>query len=156
MSLITLADELLDTIEAAITVDRTAITAGRPAHSDACSAVYVWAGSVFDAEVGTQARGDIPGCVIKRAYSFNYRIDICRSLSQDGSEQTAAQQLTEATKLYDYADAVFCALADAIVAGTLFTDSDCQDIALGQIVFSEPRGDRVSAEGSLRVTWPCT
>jgi hypothetical protein len=100
--------------------------------------------------------GNDAGCVYRRAYELRYRIDICRNLTSDGKEQTTAVQLAEATQLYDYADAVWCALTAHASAGTLFTlISNCDQVTVGTLDFDGPRGDRVSAGGSVRVVYPC-
>lgn len=153
--LVDLLSELAAVIETLVTVDKVAVTAGRPAQSDSCSAVYVWANSIDDFDVSTQSRGDITSCWVRRGYVMSYRIDVCRSLPGDGSEQTEAQQLVEATTIYDHADALWCGFASRIVAGTLFSGTDCEDIKLGPLVFEPPQGDRVSATGGIRITYPC-
>lgn len=81
-----LIDLLVDVaalIEATIVVDKVSVTAGRPASSDECSAVYVWGSQIFDSPVGIQARGDTAGCLYRRAYEMNYRIDICRTVRKE-------------------------------------------------------------------------
>lgn len=137
---------------------KVAVTPGRPAATDKCSAVYVWGSQIFDSDVGVQARGDIAGCVYRRAYVINYRIDVCMDLHEDGSELTTAEYLAKATELYNLADEAFCALTHAASNGTLFDPAnhpECKDINFQQLVITEPQGDRVSAEGTIRVTHPC-
>jgi hypothetical protein len=140
-------------LEVALKVD-TVVTAGEPAASDDCEAVYVWATQIFDSPVGVSARGDDAGCYFRRAYEFFYRIDICVPIHDDGSELTATESLALAVSLYDLADAAWCTLAHGASDRTLF-DIECQDIVLGPLEIGAPQGDRVSATGSLRVTWAC-
>ena len=140
-------------LQTALLIDAV-VTAGEPAASDDCSAVYVWAPQVFDSPEGVSARGDDAGCYFRRAYEFSYRIDVCVPIHKDGSELSAAEALTLAVLLYDLADAAWCTLAHGASDGTLF-DIKCQDIVLGPLEIGAPEGDRVSASGTLRVTWPC-
>lgn len=132
----------------------TVVTAGEPAASDDCSAAYVWATQIVDSPEGVSARGDDAGCYFRRAYEFGYRIDICLDIHGDGSELTATESLALAVELYDLADAAWCTLAHGASDRTLF-DIDCEDIVLGPLEIGAPEGDRVSATGTLRVTWAC-
>ena len=141
-------------LQTALDLDTSGVTAGEPAASDDCSAVYVWGTQIFDSPEGVSARSDDAGCYFRRAYGFGYRIDVCVPIHNDGSELTATESLALAVELYDLADAAWCTLAHGASDGTLF-DIDCEDIVLGPLEIGTPEGDRVSATGSLRVTWPC-
>jgi hypothetical protein len=141
-------------LQTVLDLDTSAVTAGEPAASDDCEAVYVWAIQIFDSPEGVSARGDDAGCYFRRAYEFGYRIDVCVDIHDDGSELTPAESLALAVSLYDKADLAWCTLAHGAADGTLF-DIDCEDVILGPLVIGEPQGDRVSATGSLRVTWAC-
>jgi hypothetical protein len=145
--------EVSGLIDATVTVEQAHITAGEPASSDNCSAVYVWADRIYDSPVPFDVRTE-PGCFYRRTYDIRYRIDLCHQIHDDGSELTQVEALTEAVSLYDMADDVFCALTAAAVDGTLFTGADCEHVVIGEITFGVD-GDRVSAAGSVRVTWPC-
>ena len=151
--MIDLAVELANLIETTIVVDKVAVTAGSPAASDKCSAVYVWGSQIFHSPQPLQVAADDAGCFYRRAYELRYRIDVCRTVTQN--ERTEAQQLAEATRLYDYADEVWCAITSNASAGSLFTDSDCESVTVGALEIGDPLGDRVSAEGYVRVTYPC-
>lgn len=154
--MIDLAVDIATLIESTIVVDKVAVTAGEPAQTSQCSAAYVWGVTIGNSREAIDFAGNDPGCVYRRGYEFRYRIDICRDLPGSGREQTTAQQLAEATQLYDYADAVWCALTDAASAGTLFDNiGTCEAVTIGTLDFDSPQGDRVSAGGSLRVTDPC-
>lgn len=157
MSLIDLAVDLASLIEATISVEKVAVTPGEPAASDECSAAYVWGEQIFDSPIGVQARGDEAGCAYRRAYEIRYRIDVCMPVGQGGKEITTAQFLSKSTELYDHADDVWCALVENASAGSLFavTGIACEDIVVGTLQIQEPQGDRVSAEGYVRVTYPC-
>jgi hypothetical protein len=149
------ATAILVRLQIVLDLETSAVTVGEPAASDDCSAVYVWAREIFDSPVGVVERGDAAGCFYRRAYEFGYRIDICLDIHDDGSELTSTESLALAVELYDLCDAAWCTLAHGASDGTLF-DIDCEDIIIGPLVIGEPRGDRVSATGSLRVTWPCS
>lgn len=153
--LVNLLVDVADTIENAVVVEKVAVTPGEPAASDKCSAVYVWGSQVFDADVSTQARGDIAGCSYIRAYVINYRIDVCMDLTEDGSELTTAEYLEKSTEYYDLIDTIFCELVYRASDGTLFDGLTCQAINLQPIVIGGPIGDRISATGTIRVTDPC-
>jgi len=146
-------------LQTALDLDTSEVTAGEPAASDDCEAVYVWAAQIFDSPQGVSARGDDAGCYFRRAYEFFYRIDLCVPIHDDGSALTAAENLALAVSLYDKADAAWCTLAHGASDGTLFDittfGAGCEDIVLGPLVIGSPQGDRVSATGSLRVTWAC-
>jgi hypothetical protein len=140
-------------LQPALLID-AAVTAGEPAASEDCEAVYVWATRIFDSPEGVTERGDDAGCYFRRAYEFGYRIDVCVPIHDDGSELTTAESLALAVKLYDLADLAWCTLAHGASDGTLF-DIECEDVVLGPLVIGSPEGDRVSATGTLRVTWAC-
>jgi len=146
-------------LQTVLDLDTSAVPAGEPAASDDCSAVYVWATQIFDSPEGVTARGDDAGCYFRRAYEFFYRIDICMDIHDDGSALTPAESLAHAVALYDLADAAWCTLAHGASDGSLFDittfGAACEDIVLGPLVIGDPQGDRVSATGSLRVTWAC-
>ena len=152
-----LVDLLVDVatlIEATVAFEKVSVTLPDPPQTDRCSAAYVWGTQIFDADVSTQQRGDIPGCAYQRAYVISYRLDFC--LSPQKTEKTTAEQLAEATTLYNAGDNVICALMAAASAGTLFDTLDtCEDIAISPLVFQAPQGDRVSAVGQIRVSDPC-
>jgi hypothetical protein len=149
------ATAILVRLQLVLDLNTSAVTAGEPAASDDCEAVYVWATQIFDSPEGVVARGDEAGCFFRRAYEFFYRIDICVDIHDDGSELTPTESLGLAVELYDLADAAWCTLAHGASDGTLF-DIKCEDIVLGPLVIGDVQGDRVSATGSLRVTWPCS
>lgn len=154
-----LVDLLVDVaarIEAAVAVEKVAVTPGEPAATDKCSAVYVWGSQVFDSDVPVQARGDIAGCFYRRAYVINYRIDVCMDLTEDGSELSTAEYLAKSTEYYDLIDTVWCMLNYRASDATLFDDiGSCEDINLQPVVIGGPIGDRISATGTIRVTDPC-
>ena len=152
-----LVDLLVDVaslIEATYAFNKVSVTLPEPPSSDDCSAAYVWGNELFDADVSTQARGDITGCIYRRAYVIGYRIEFCVKVTE--REQTTAEQLAQATELYDASDQVYCALMAAADAGTLFdTVESCEDINIQPLVLNQPTGDRVAAIGQIRVTEPC-
>lgn len=153
-----LAVDIAALIEATVAVEFVAVTAGEPAHTDRCSAAYVWLVRNFDSPAGVTARGDDAGCLYRRGHEFGYRIDVCHPPRADGREYTVTEHAAKAAELYDYADAVFCALMENAAAGTLFDQVNvisCEDIVIGEQVVGEVTGDRVSARGTLRVTNPC-
>lgn len=157
MSAIDLAVDLASLIEETIAVQKVAVTPGSPAASDKCSAAYVWASRIYHTSQPLQISADDAGCYYYRAYEFRYRIDVCMPIGEGGKEIDTDQFLEKSTELYDYADAVWCAIAAAASAGSLFAvvGIDCEAVTVGELVFSEPIGDRVSAEGYVRVSYPC-
>jgi len=146
---------VLARLQLALDLNTSRLTAGEPAATDDCSAVYVWASEIFDSPVGVSARGDDAGCYFRRAYELNYRIDVCVPIHEDGSELTATESLVLAASIYDKADAAWCTLAHGAADGSMF-DVGCEDIVIGPLVVGAPQGDRVSANGSLRVTLACS
>ena len=132
------------------------MTADEPPASDDCSAAYVWGIRIYDSGQTFSARGDDPTCLFRRTYEFGYRLDVCRTVRDDGRELTSAEYLADAQDFGDKADAIWCGLASAAIAGTLFDTLDaCEDVNIGEFVVNSAQGDRISGTGTLKVTYPC-
>ena len=156
-----LIDLLVDVaalIEVTVALEKVAVSPREPAATDKCDAAYVWGSQIFDSPIGVQERGNEAGCFFRRAYEIRYRIDVCDPPRDDGREHTTSDMGAKADEFYTYADDVWCAIAHAASDGTLFdppNTTKCEDIVVGPINFSG-QADRISAEGSIRVTHPCS
>lgn len=151
--MIVLAEALLADLEAAIIgecdVDRSAVTAGSPAapSGDCGNALWVWVDQIADDDQFRE------GCVVKSRATFNYRVDVCYSESQEGP--TDAQHLDTAECLYGLMSAIWCGLVNLKDAKTLMGLGTCDGVTLAPLVVGNREGGYVSAGGSVVVDFDC-
>ena len=145
--------DVLDVIQSVTAFDVYAVTPDEPPATDSCSAAYVWPIRTYDSGLSFSARGDDPTCVVRRTYEIGYRIDVCRKVRGDGKEPIPSEYLANALTFSDAMDAVWCALADAKVSGSIA--EFCEDMQVGDLVVNSAQGDRISATGTINLTFPC-
>lgn len=134
------------------------VTAGQPpaaSGEDCPPTFYVWGGAIYHSAIPNQRSGTEPGCFYRRTYDISWRLDVCYPVRADGKDLTTAEWLAVSETLYGLTDQAWCALTAAASDGSLFDLGSCEDITIGEAVFSDPHGGLVSAQGSVQVTHPC-
>jgi len=155
--MLSVADELAANIEAAILgvacqPDRVYVIAGEPpAPTDHCREIAVWVDEIRDQNEGDTTKP----CLVVSQLTVRYRIQVCYTEKEDGTDQTEAQHYVTALCLYPLMTAIWCGLITARHDGTLAGAGDCDNTSLGALRVDQRSGGYVSATGSITVDYDC-
>lgn len=129
--------------------DRITVTAGEPpAPAGGCSAIWVWAARIEDANLDPEA------CAVRTVATFNYRIDVCYTETED--DLSDELHLGPAECLYGLMSAIWCHLVSLRDDSDLMGLGSCDNTTLLPLVVGQRSGGNVSATGGILFDYDCS